>query len=370
MVNGSGFEMSTSQAIDRHGHVFLVAVMKGTFEIPADPNEQPITAESQLPIYAADLFAGEPGLSATLVESDFSFRKRKCDVVLVGEAYAPGGNAVESLNVGFEIAECKKSARVVGPRKWIKSGQKIVVGESDPFTSMPITYGQSYGGIWQSDDEKIYECYDSNPIGIGYAKADPTRLEGMAAPTIESLGQPIDSASQAYQPWAFGPIGRNCQPRTKYAGTYDQHWQDEVFPLQPSDFDDRFYQCVPEDQQIEFPTGGEAVVLHNLHPEQAQLRFSLPAELSMPMAILTHSNKQFTTTPVVDTIVIEPAERRFSLTWRANMQLQRSIREVSIVACGTICKKWWAAQVFGADACSCDGIDSNEERLASLSELI
>ena len=370
MINGTGLEMSTTQVIDRYGHVFLVAMIKGTYSIPEDPSQPPIPAEESLPIYSADLFAGEAGLSATLVESDFAFRKRKCDIVVVGDAYAPKGSPVKELEVGFEFADCKKMARVVGPRKWIRSGSQIVVGESEAFSSAPITYGQSFGGMWQSDDETIHECYQSNPIGIGYARAEPARLIDTLAPSIEPPDQPIGSANQDYQPWAFGPVGRNCQPRIRYAGTYDQHWQDEVFPLQPMDFDDRFYQCVPEDQQVEHPTGGESVVLHNMHPEHPEFRFSLPEDLSMPLAILTQANKQFTTTPVVDTVVIEPTKRQFSLTWRANMQLQRSIREINLIAAGEVCKKWWAAQVYGANACSCDGLDSNEDRMASLSELL
>ena len=52
----------------------------------------------------------------------------------------------------------------------------------------------------------------------------------------------------AYRPMALGPVGRGWRPRLSYAGTYDQHWIDEVFPFLPADFDDRYYQAAPEDQ--------------------------------------------------------------------------------------------------------------------------
>jgi len=370
VVNGSGFEMATSQSIDKYGVVYVVSVLKATFDIPLEPDEPVELSQQQVPVHAADIFVGEPGLSATLVESDFAFRKKKCDVVVVGDACAPSNQSVAELKIGFEIGGKSKFARIVGPRKWQRNGSKIEVGPSSKFTTMPTHYGTSFGGTWQSEDEADYECFGLNPVGTGFAVANRSRLNGAAAPTIEAPNQPITTADREYQPWGFGPIGRNCQPRVGYAGTYDQHWQDEIFPLQPMDFDDRFYQCVPEDQQIDHPHGGERVVLHNFHPEQSEMWFALPRDLDIPMVVLTASGKQFSLSPVVDTIVIEPSQRRFTLSWRAHMQVQRSLREISILAAGDVCKKWWNSQVYGEGGCSCDGLDTDPERLASLSELI
>ena len=39
----------------------------------------------------ADTFTGEPGFSAPVYEVDFAPRKPRCDVLLVGSAYAPEG---------------------------------------------------------------------------------------------------------------------------------------------------------------------------------------------------------------------------------------------------------------------------------------
>lgn len=368
IVNGSGFEFLASQSIDKYGINWLVAVLKATYDIPENPDEPVKQSDEQVPVHAADIFAGAPGLSPALIESDIAFRKKQCDVVIVGDAFAPSNKAVTELEVGFEVGPLSKFARVVGSRAWQDKDRSIDVGPSAEFTSMPIHYGTSFGGMWQSEDQSQYECHESNPVGIGYAK-DPARLIDTPAPTIEPPDQPITTANKNYQPWGFGPIGRNCQPRIGYAGTYDQHWQDEVFPLQPMDFDDRFYQCVPEDQQMPFPKGAEQFVLHNLHPEKPTLEFSLPADLDIPMIVLTSNGKQYSIEPVVDTVVIEPSLNRFSLTWRAQMQLQSSLREIAILAAGDVCRKWWNSQVYGEAGCGCDGLDT-EDRLASLSELV
>ena len=63
-------------------------------------------------------------------------------------------------------------------------------------------------------------------------------------------------------PAGFGPIARHWEPRVRWAGTYDKRWQRTRKPLLPDDFDDRFHQCAPEDQQVDGGLiGGELVEL-------------------------------------------------------------------------------------------------------------
>ena len=51
------------------------------------------------------------------------------------------------------------------------------------------------------------------------------------------------------RPAGFGPIPPHWQPRLRYAGTYDEAWQRDRYPLYPTDLDDRFFLCSPEDQR-------------------------------------------------------------------------------------------------------------------------
>ena len=41
LVNGSQFKMGAEQVVDQHGHVHLLSVTKGTFDIPDDPSQTP-----------------------------------------------------------------------------------------------------------------------------------------------------------------------------------------------------------------------------------------------------------------------------------------------------------------------------------------
>jgi hypothetical protein len=77
------------------------------------------------------------------------------------------------------------------------------------------------------------------------------------------------------RPASFGPLGRGWPERLRFAGTYDQAWNDDVFPFLPRDFDPRHYQASPADQQIPFPAKGTEVLLANLTPE-GNTAFRLP----------------------------------------------------------------------------------------------
>ena len=52
---------------------------------------------------------------------------------------------------------------------------------------------------------------------------------------------------------SFGPMGRGWPGRIEYGGTYDQNWIDNIFPFLPPDFDDRYFQMAPPDQQTPAP---------------------------------------------------------------------------------------------------------------------
>ncbi len=144
---------------------------------------------------------------------------------------------------------------------------------------------------------------------------------------------------------SFGPLGRGWQPRLAYAGTYDQRWQDEVFPFLPADFDDRYYQAAPEDQQIDFPKGGDELVLVNLTPE-GRARLRLPI-LAVPVTFLPRDGGPAPADPVLDTIVIEPDRRRLTLSWRASRPLRRNIFELGEVLVGLRSRAWWRARELG-----------------------
>jgi hypothetical protein len=148
-----------------------------------------------------------------------------------------------------------------------------------------------------------------------------------------------------YVPMAFGPLGRGWEPRWRLAGTYDQNWIDNTFPFLPPDFDENYYQSAPVDQQMPYPLGGEPVSLQNLTPA-GQTRFALP-EIEVPVVIFYRNGTSAKQQAVIDTIVLEPDEGLFTLTWRTAILLKRNIFEIPQVLIGKKSKGWWRARNLG-----------------------
>lgn len=83
----------------------------------------------------------------------------------------------------------------------------------------------------------------------------------------------------------------------------------------PRDFDERYFQCAPEDQQTaSFLRGGESVELFNLTPE-GFLSFRLPR---LALGLRTRfSDDTVTHRPDLHTVILEPDYPRVSLVWHA-----------------------------------------------------
>jgi hypothetical protein len=139
---------------------------------------------------------------------------------------------------------------------------------------------------------------------------------------------------------AFGPIGRHWEPRSRYAGTYDDKWLEECFPFLPSDFDEQYYQSAPLDQQIPYPAGGEQIVLLNLTPS-GRVEFALPA-FDAPIHFFKADGEREDASLVLDTINIEPDHQRLSLVWRATRTLKKNLFEIRQTMVGKRSRAWWA----------------------------
>ena len=138
---------------------------------------------------------------------------------------------------------------------------------------------------------------------------------------------------------SFGVIARSWEPRYKLAGTYDQNWIDNVFPFPPADFNNAYYQAAPIDQQINFLQGNEVVELTNLTP-QGRTVFRLPKK-QIPVTFFFKKGGKEEKQAVADTLVIEPDLQRFTITWRVNLPLRKSIFEViKVLAVNTGEKRW------------------------------
>ncbi len=345
LINASGMTVGYTLGRDKDASERVVVVVKGTFALPARSGAMPQLAEAQLPLVDADLFTGAPARSATLVESDWAPMKPRCDVLLNGSAYAPGGHAVPRVVVGLQVGAMRKAFVVHGPRHWDASGSRIRPGDAVPFERQPISYDIAFGGTDdRASDPAYHAAYADNPVGCGWFHI-LQMLDGVPMSQTEEANDPVQRPDGRYRPMAFGPIGRGVPARLRHAGTYDQHWQDNVFPFLPGDFDPLYFQCAPEDQRIDFPRGDEQVVMVNLTPD-GRREFPLPTR-NIPIIFFRRRADRVEMRGTLDTILFEPDAGRFTMSWRASLPLARDILELQQIVVGHVSRGWWRALETG-----------------------
>ena len=345
LLNSTGMLAGYTMGMKPDGREMLVVAIKGTFAIPK-PGEKPKLAEEQIPLIMADTFTGEPGFSAPLYEVDYAPIRHRCDLLLIGSAYAPQGRPARMVQVGLKLGAFIKTFNVVGNRYW-KAGITIAPSQPEEFTVMPISYDNAFGGLDNfHDDKNKHSAYMRNPVGKGYHQLlDSYLVDGAPMPNTEEVNRPIQTPNDGYKPMSFGPVGRGWSSRLPHGGTYDQDWIDNTFPFLPADFNEAYYQAAPEDQQIPYPKGGEEVVLVNLSPE-GRIAFNLPT-IDVPVVFFRKKGERHETQAVLDTVVLEPDKGTFCLTWRASIPLKKNMFEIPQVLAGKMSRGWWRARELG-----------------------
>ncbi|RZL67844.1 MAG: DUF2169 domain-containing protein [Variovorax sp.] len=346
LINATRMVAGYNMGMEPSGRELLVVVIKGTFRLPGPdaPAGHFALHEEQAPLVMADTFTGAPGFSAPVHEVDFAPQKPRCDIVLLGTAHAPGGRPATRVEVGLRVGQWSKAMAVIGPRHWESHLGGATATPPGAFVRQPISYDVAFGGVdARHDDPSQHAAYLANPVGRGFHKhLHMGWVEGTPLPATEALDRSVRSPDGDYRPMAFGPVGRGWQPRAAFAGTYDEDWLENHFPFLPPDFDARYYQSAPLDQQIpleHFNAGSTEVLLANLTPE-GLTRFSIP-QLVAPVHVFPKKGGREDLAATLDTVVIEPDLQRFSLTWRVARPLRHGLHEIAQVLVGKKGPAWW-----------------------------
>ncbi len=340
LINATRMVVGYNMSLEPSARELLVVVIKGTFVLPK-PGEQVRLHDEQLPLIMADTFTGEPGFSAPVHEIDFVPRKPACDVLLVGHACAPEGRQVTRLRAGLRVGPMQKVFDVVGNRVWRAGFTGITASAPGQFTRMPVSYDVAFGGADRnSDDEREHDAYLPNPVGRGWHKhLKNDCVDGKPLPNTEELGKSVTFPSDKYRPMALGPLGRGWPQRARYAGTYDQHWLDDVFPFLPNDFDDRYYQAAPDDQQVPLPKAPMEVILSGFAADGPR-QFTLP-HFEAPVHVFPKRGEREDYSATLDTVAFDTDRECFTMSWRLARPLKKSMHEIAQVMVGKKGHDWW-----------------------------
>jgi hypothetical protein len=340
LINATKLTVGYNMGLEPSGRELLVVVIKGTFVLPR-PGEEVRLADAQLPLIMADTFTGAPGFSAPVHEIDFAPRKQACDVLLTGHARAPAGQQVTRLRATLRVGTMHKSFDVVGDRVWQAGLTGISSSAPQPFTEMPIGYDRAFGGADRhSEDPAEHDAYLPNPVGRGWHKhLKNAWVDGSRLPNTEAIGEPVKFPSDKLTPMALGPLGRGWKQRARYAGTYDDDWLAQHFPFLPPDFDERYYQAAPEDQQLPPLKAPQEVLLDGFTADGPR-HFRLPY-FDAPVHVFPKRGEREDLNATLDTVVFEPDHERFTMTWRVARPLRKNMFEVAQVLVGKKGREWW-----------------------------
>jgi hypothetical protein len=319
--NRTPFAAERGWVRDRNGaEVWLVAV-KCTFDIRPDGSTE--VSKEQPPVLRVPEYTGEPGKSSMKYEADLVLTKTTTDVTVVGHAHAPGNRPVTEMEVGFRVGPIQKGLRVYGDRVWRGAG----ISSPEPFIKMPLVYERAFGGVDRKSAQPERDWDWRNPVGTGFA-ASRDNLTGVALPNIEYPGEMVSSWKDRPRPAGFGPIAGHWQPRVGLAGTYDDKWTKEQLPLLPDDFDDRFFQCAPQDQQApSFLRCGVPVVLQRLTPS-GELRSALPKVFLGFDTRFYDGSRELHKERRLHTVILEPDYPRVSLVWHSALPCHFKVQKL------------------------------------------
>ncbi|MEJ2040140.1 MAG: DUF2169 domain-containing protein, partial [Desulfosarcinaceae bacterium] len=246
----------------------LTIIVKGTFRLKPDGAAEILPEGEQLPPTGDQYYDDDPH-SSVRYESDFIHFKPGADICVVGHCHVPGATPRPVCKVSFSAGPVSKSLMVFGKRLWKQTllGTKTV-SDPEPFQSMALRYENSYGG----------PEYSRNPVGKGIRpKNNGDGDIPCEVPNLKVFDDGNLKTMQEGTPAGFGPLGRTWPQRMAYAGTYGRKWEKERWPWLPEDFNWRYFNAAPANQQVKgFLKGDEPLHFENMHPEHSEFASCLP----------------------------------------------------------------------------------------------
>ena len=343
VLNHTAYPSQYYQMMDVNDDVFHVMVSRLTYDMTkVDDEGHLLLADEQAALITTDEYYEEVNTSSVVQESDFAPYKPKCDILFAhAVAYAPEGKPSKSWPIGVKVGDWEKRLTVVGPRRMERLLGTWSIGSTEAVEHVPIRYELAYGGTCQwplaiSEDQahELYEYHKTNPIGSGFSRRAWRKKSGVDyayAPSIEAFETPFSAKNadnEDYPAVGLGPVGRWWQPRASLAGTYDAEWKATRWPKLPLDFDFAYWNAAPKDQQIDYPQGGEDVVLIGLHP-QGTLRFKLPVP-DIKLLLRLEAGVPLFKPMETDTLIFDMQQLTVSVVRRGLVAAKAGIKQVEL----------------------------------------
>lgn len=243
---------------------------------------------------------------------DSGMPKPHGEVLVAGEAVAPGGEPVRHLPVRFSVGPVRGDFRVFGERYWYHGENGLAASLPESFTRMPLTPNRAFGGAG----------HPKNPQGKGYGAEAVLENAGRAPlPNIERMLPPIALISDTPEPALLGPLAADDPERLKCAGTHDRHWLREVFPALPADYDLHAHMMAPpEFRHSGFFSGEETIFYQGFTEEPGSFLSALPRYAVRAFGHYRGEGKGLTEVKMrIDTIMLFASVHKAAIVFRGFM---------------------------------------------------
>lgn len=304
LVNPTTVNLATLPWQLEPGRTTLTFIAKGTFDLvgngPAAARNVSDPPCGELPI---DLAAPTPAPDNMSISygGDFAFIKPRADVTVVGSANS--AEPVAAMDVRFEFGDqIDRRIAVFGERVWDKRVVGDRIGAPAQFTSMPLIYERAFGGPG---------C-PNNPVGIG---ANARSLDAALLPNLEDPNDRIDNTASTPNAACFAPLPCTWSQRWNRLGTFDDAWLDQRWPFLPDDFDAKFFQAAPPQQQLDLVHGDEAFAFTGMRKDEPRFQGTLPGKRLR--LFYEKVGGPFTELPMrLDTVAFDLDALSVQLVWR------------------------------------------------------
>lgn len=288
------------------GELYVTAVVKATFSFPDGGtmrrlNPQPIRRND-------DYLSGVPSLAGA---AEVAPQTLSPEVVVVGHAYAERGET-HKRSVRLTVV---RGHKILIDKTLFVYGDRVRGGRPKPFKRMRIGYERALGGL----------TFPGNPIGIG-RDDDSSRLPNIIDPSDPEAGVA-----------GFGPFPARFPKRRRFIKRLPAGALDAVPIELPPDFDFRFFNAAPADQQLERLRGDEWIMVEGMHPMYARLRARLPrlqARCRVYAPPGAHAPDLIGLR--ADLLHIEPGEQRCSIVWRGHFPVESASLAQALVLVGAV----------------------------------
>jgi hypothetical protein len=315
---------------DEAGEPGLVPVLKGTYRIASKGGLS--LDEVQVPVSLTGERNGPGDESSYKYEPETALRKPATDVALVGSAHK-SSRSVRELDVTFRVGPLEKTVHVTGDRHWVRRLGGIGMSDAEPFEQLPLTYDRAFGGWDRSASDPARHAFEPrNPAGVGFRLLRSSFEEGLPLPNLEDPRRRLRAWGDTPPPAGFGFLSPHWQPRSAFAGTYDDAWMASRMPLLPDNFDRRFFNAgSPGLVSTGYLDGDEPVLVRGV--DSRDIAFRLPRVPAPRYVVSRRRKRDQEHSGVLDTVIVDVDEMRLLLLWRGQ-PVPTSPSDVSAIRIG------------------------------------